>query len=168
MKIPPHLVRNHQDVRWRSLEKTIKRYQYRQDTLIEVLHKAQEFFCYLEKDVLLYIAHQLKLPPSRVYGVATFYHLFSLNRSGIHSCVVCTGTACYVKGAMEILAQAEEYMGISAGATTADGQVSLMTSRCLGTCGSAPVVIMDNQVIGSQTPESVRDAMEAWFKDGII
>ena len=81
------------------LDATIKRYQYQQDALIEILHRAPELFGYLEMDVLLYIAHSLKLPPSRVYGVATFYHLFSLAPSGVHTCVVCTGTACYVKGA---------------------------------------------------------------------
>jgi bidirectional [NiFe] hydrogenase diaphorase subunit len=139
------------------LDATIKRYQYQQDALIEVLHKAQELFGYLDIGVLLYIAHSLKLPPSRVYGVATFYHLFSLAPAGVHTCVVCTGTACYVKNAPDILTKLEKYAGIHAGETTPDGQFSLMTARCLGTCGIAPIVVFDGTVLGNQTPESVCD-----------
>lgn len=83
------------DKRFKILDATMKRHQYQQDALIEVLHKAQELFGYLENDLLHYIAQSLKLAPSRVYGVATFYHLFSLAPKGAHTCVVCTGTACY-------------------------------------------------------------------------
>ena len=86
----------------------MKKHQFKQDALIEVLHKAQELFGYLEDDLLLFVAYQLKLPPSRVYGVATFYHFFTLKPKGEHTCVVCMGTACYVKGADKVLAAVEE------------------------------------------------------------
>ena len=92
------------DNRFRILEATMKRHQYQPDALIEVLHKAQELFGYLSTDLLITIARSLKLPPSRVYGVATFYHFFSLAPQGEHSCAVCLGTACYVKGAAALLA----------------------------------------------------------------
>src|SRR5215468_12007021 len=92
------------DNRFKILEATMKRHQYQPDALIEVLHKAQELFGYLSTDLLITIAHSLKLPPSRVYGVATFYHFFSLAPKGEHSCVVCMGTACYVRRAASILA----------------------------------------------------------------
>ncbi|BAZ49507.1 bidirectional hydrogenase complex protein HoxE [Nostoc sp. NIES-4103] len=154
------------DKRFKMLDATIKRYQYQQDALIEILHKAQELFGYLENDVLIYIAHQLKLPPSRVYGVATFYHLFSLAPSGVHTCVVCTGTACYVKGAQAILANLEKSAHIKAGETSADGQISLLTARCLGACGIAPAVVFDGTVLGNQTPESVVDHIKGWLQDG--
>jgi bidirectional [NiFe] hydrogenase diaphorase subunit len=154
------------DKRFKMLEATIKRYQYQQDALIEILHKAQELFGYLENDVLIYVAHQLKLPPSRVYGVATFYHLFSLAPSGVHTCVVCTGTACYVKGAQAILTNLEKSIQIHAGETTADHQVSLLTARCLGACGVAPAVVFDGTVLGHQTPESVEERVKGWWKDG--
>ncbi|MBH8564157.1 bidirectional hydrogenase complex protein HoxE [Nostoc sp. CENA67] len=154
------------DQRFKMLDATIKRYQYQQDALIEILHKAQELFGYLEKDVLIYIAHQLKLPPSRVYGVATFYHLFSLAPSGVHTCVVCTGTVCYVKGAQAILANLEKSAHIQAGETSADGQISLLTARCLGACGIAPAVVFDGTVLGNQTPESVLDHIKGWLQDG--
>ncbi|BAB72708.1 bidirectional hydrogenase complex protein HoxE [Anabaena sp. FACHB-709] len=151
------------DKRLKMLDAAIKRHQYQQDALIEILHKAQELFGYLENDLLLYIAHSLKLPPSRVYGVATFYHLFSLAPQGVHSCVVCTGTACYVKGSSAILADLEKATRIHAGETTADGQLSLLTARCLGACGIAPAVVFDGKVLGNQTPESVNERVQGWL-----
>ena len=87
------------DKRFKMLDAAMKRHQFQPDALIEVLHTAQELFGYLEHDLLFYVARGLKLPPSRVYGVATFYHFFSLKPQGEHTCVVCMGTACYVKGA---------------------------------------------------------------------
>lgn len=143
------------DKRFRMLEATMKRYQYAPNALIEVLHQAQELFGYLEEDLLLYIAHSLKLPPSRVYGVATFYHFFSLKQQGAHTCVVCMGTACYVKGAANLLATLERQYQTKVGETTPDGQLSLVTARCLGACGIAPAVVVDGNVEGHQTPESV-------------
>jgi bidirectional [NiFe] hydrogenase diaphorase subunit len=87
------------DKRYKILETQMKRFQYRQDALIEVLHRAQELFGFLDHDLMRHIAHHLRLPPSRVFGVATFYHFFNLKPKGAHSCVICMGTACYVKGA---------------------------------------------------------------------
>jgi bidirectional [NiFe] hydrogenase diaphorase subunit len=143
------------DSRLQILDTTIKRYQYQQDALIEVLHKAQELFGYLENNTLLYIAKSLKLPLSQVYGVATFYHLFSLAPQGKHTCVVCTGTACYFQGTQTILANLEKYACIRAGETTPDGQFLLLTARCIGTCGLAPVVVFDDTVLGSESPEVI-------------
>ena len=148
------------DKRFRMLNATMKRYQYSPDALIEVLHQAQELFGYLEEDLLLYIAHSLKLPPSRVYGVATFYHFFSLKPKGMHTCVVCMGTACYVKGAANLLATLEQQYQIKAGETTADGQLSLSTARCLGACGIAPAVVVDGNVEGHQTSEIVTNRVK--------
>jgi bidirectional [NiFe] hydrogenase diaphorase subunit len=150
------------DRRFKSLDMTMKRHQYKSDALIEVLHKAQESFGYLEEDVLIYIARGLKLPLSRVYGVATFYHLFSLKPSGAHTCVVCLGTACYVKGSDKLITALEADLGIQVGETTADGQVSLAAARCLGACGIAPAMVVDGVVSGKQTPESALDKVRAW------
>ncbi|MGA7953869.1 MAG: bidirectional hydrogenase complex protein HoxE [Gloeobacterales cyanobacterium] len=154
------------DKRYKILDATIKRYQYQQDALIEVLHKAQELFGCLPDDLLRYIAHSLKLPPSRVYGVATFYHLFSLTPKGLHQCVVCLGTACYVKGAASVLAALEQQTHIQGGETTADGKLSLLTARCLGACSLAPVVVFDGAVSGYQTPESAIHFVQGWLEDG--
>lgn len=151
------------DPRFKLLDATIKRHQYQQDALIEILHKAQALFGYLEHDLLSYVAHSLKLPPSRVYGVATFYHLFSLVPKGVHQCVVCTGTACYVKGAVALLAAVEQSAQLQVGETTPDNQLSLSTARCVGACGLAPTVVFDGVVCGHQTPELVRDRVQTYL-----
>jgi len=130
--------------------------------LIEVLHKAQESFGFLEPEVLEFVARGLKLPLSRVYGVATFYHLFSLKPNGKHTCVVCMGTACYVKGSDKILTELEKKLGVKVGETSADGEVSLMSARCLGACGIAPAVVFDGEVAGQQEPEEVLAKLKDW------
>jgi len=157
------------DNRFKILEATMKRHQYQPDALIEVLHKAQELFGYLSADLLITIARSLKLPPSRVYGVATFYHFFSLAPQGEHSCAVCLGTACYVKGAAALLAAVEHEAGVKAGATTPDNKLSLMTARCLGACGIAPAVVVDGEVAGHVTAETlveqVREMLQKTMND---
>jgi bidirectional [NiFe] hydrogenase diaphorase subunit len=150
------------DKRFRILEATMKRHQHRQDALIEVLHAAQQLFGYLEPGLLSFVAHHLKLPPSRVYGVATFYHFFSLKPHGEHTCVICTGTACYVKGADALVQTVEEAAHVQAGETTPDGKLSLLTARCLGACGIAPAVVIDDTVKGHVTPTTLRDALKGW------
>ncbi len=144
------------DNRLKILEATMKRHQYRPDALIEVLHKGQELFGHLSPALLTSIARSLHLPPSRVYGVATFYHFFSLAPQGEHTCTVCLGTACYVKGAAEIVAALEEQTGLRAGTTSADGKLSLLTARCLGACGIAPAVVVDGAVIGHADADLLR------------
>ncbi len=154
------------DKRFKILEAHIKKHQHRQDALIEVLHKAQELFGFLEDDLLLYIAYRLMLPPSRVYGVATFYHFFTLKPQGAHTCVVCLGTACYVKGAARVLAAVEEAAKIKAGETTPDKQLSLLTARCIGACGIAPAVVYDGAVTPRQTPESALAQLKGYLPHG--
>ena len=154
------------DKRFKILEAHIKKHQFKQDALIEVLHKAQELFGYLEDDLLLFVAYRLKLPTSRVYGVATFYHFFTLKPKGKHTCVVCMGTACYVRVAEKVLAAVEGKAGIKAGETTADGEVSLLTARCIGACGIAPAVVYDGTVTPRQTPELALEKLKGWIGHG--
>ncbi|MDY6782270.1 MAG: bidirectional hydrogenase complex protein HoxE [Cyanobacteriota bacterium] len=156
----PAAVQN--DKRFKRLDIAMKRQQYRQDALIEILHQAQEMFGYLEEEVLVRIARSLKLPLSQVYGVATFYHLFSLKPSGVHSCVVCMGTACYVKGSGDILAAVEKEYSLQSGETTDDGQMTVLTARCIGACGLAPAVVFDGTVAAKQTSESVLEKVQTW------
>ncbi|HEU6449470.1 MAG TPA: bidirectional hydrogenase complex protein HoxE [Verrucomicrobiae bacterium] len=150
------------DKRFKILEVHMKKYQFRHDALIEILHKAQELFGYLEDDLLLFISYKLKLPPSRVYGVATFYHFFTLKPKGEHTCVVCLGTACYVKGADKVIGAIENNLKIKAGETTADGKVSLLTARCIGACGIAPAVVYDGTVTPRATPEAAIEQVKKW------
>lgn len=153
------------DKRFKILETHMKRHQYRQDALIEVLHKAQELFGYLDDVLLMFVAQRLKLPPSRVYGVATFYNLFTLKPQGQHTCVVCMGTACYVRGADMVLAALEKDLGIKAGETTADQKVSLLTARCIGACGLAPAVVYDGNVAARQSPDDALRVASEWRKN---
>lgn len=149
------------DPRFALIDRTLKRFRFQQDALIEVLHTAQEAFGFLEEDLLIYVASQLKLPLSWVYGVATFYHFFSLKPQGEHNCIVCMGTACYVKRAAEIVAALQAHYGIEPGQTTPDGKLSVTAARCLGSCGLAPVLILDGQVLARETSESAVAAVAA-------
>lgn len=142
------------DPRFALIDRTLKRFRFQQDALIEVLHTAQEAFGFLEEDLLIYVARQLKLPLSWVFGVATFYHFFSLKPQGEHNCIICMGTACYVKRAAEIVAALQTAYGIEAGQTTPDGRLSITAARCLGSCGLAPVLIVDGEVLARETPET--------------
>lgn len=156
------------DARFEQLEAAMKRHQYRQDALIEVLHAAQKLFGFLEPALLHFVAQRLKLPPSRVYGVATFYHLFTLEPRGRHTCIVCTGTACYVKGANNLLVAVSQAAGIEPGQTTPDGELTLRTVRCLEPCGIAPVAVLDGTVHGHETPEALVEQVKGWISGGTV
>jgi bidirectional [NiFe] hydrogenase diaphorase subunit len=168
--VPPELRDAHPsgDKRFKLLEVAMKRHQFRQDALIEVLHSAQELFGFLDLDLLYFVSRHLKLPPSRVFGVATFYAFFTLKPKGRHTCVVCTGTACYVKGATQLLHAVESSAGIKPGETTPDGELSLVTARCLGACGIAPAVVLDGTVLGHQTDELLTKQLEGWLARGSV
>ena len=153
------------DDRFALVDKHLKRVRYEQDQLIETLHVAQDVFGFLSEDVLTYVARALMLPPSMVYGVATFYQLFTFEAPGDHACTICTGTACYVKGADDIVKSISEAFAVASGATSDDGALTLKTARCLGSCGLAPVVVLDGTVRGhldaAETLALVQEALEA-------
>jgi bidirectional [NiFe] hydrogenase diaphorase subunit len=136
------------DKRWKIVETRMRRLGDRPEALIEALHAAQEAFGFLDVDALHYVGDTLGVPHSRVFGVATFYSFFTLRPQGDHTCVVCTGTACYINGARDILASLERELRVRPKETTADGKVSLLTARCLGACSLAPAVIVDGDVRG--------------------
>lgn len=121
-----------EDRRWRLVDGTMRRHGHQSHALIESLPTVQESFGYLDLEALRYVAAALRVPLSQVYGVATFYHFFNLKPQGEHACVVCLGTACYIKGAANILKAIEEIIHIQTGERTADGQLSLLSARCLG------------------------------------
>lgn len=152
------------DRRWKIVEGAMRRHGHEPSALIEVLHTVQETFGFLTDEALRFVAVSLRIPYSKVYGVATFYHFFSLKPPGEHACVVCTGTACYIKGAQGLLNAVEEVAGIKPGETTKDGKVSLLTARCLGACGLAPAVVYDGDVGGKATPDSVKERVKAFMQ----
>ena len=146
-----------EDRRWKLVDATMRRLGYQRSALIETLHTVQEVFGCLDEDALRYVAKSLHVPYSAVYGVGTFYHFFTLKPHGEHVCVVCMGTACYIKGAAQILAALKKDYGVDAGETTPDGRLSVVTARCLGACGLAPAAVFDGEVHGRLTPQ---DALE--------
>ncbi len=154
------------DLKFKLIDRTLKRFQFQQDALIEILHAAQEAFGHLDNEIMDYVSRQLQLPPSWVYGVATFYNFFTLDPQGEHVCVVCMGTACYVKGAGEIVKRIEEEFGVKCGATTADGKLTLMAARCLGNCSLAPMLTIDGEVYGKETPETTIAALKKTIAQG--
>jgi bidirectional [NiFe] hydrogenase diaphorase subunit len=149
------------DNRFELVDKHLKRGRYAQDQLIETLHVAQDVFGFLSEDILIYVARALRLPPSMVYGVATFYQLFTFDPPGDHACTVCTGTACFVKGADDIVKGVAAAYDVPAGQTSEDGSLTLRTARCLGSCGLAPVVVFDGDVLGHQSTESTLELVGA-------
>lgn len=152
------------DKRWRLVDATMRRMGNQSRGLIEVLHTVQETFGYLDEGALRYVAISLRVPLSRAYGVATFYHFFTLKPAGEHACVVCMGTACYIKGAPQLLSAVQHDLNIKPGETTADGKVSLLTARCLGSCGLAPAVVYDHEVAGKVTTHGLRDRLVKWTR----
>lgn len=152
------------DKRWRIVNATMRRYGYEADALIETLHSVQEAFGFLDDPSLRYVAHNLHIPLSRVYGAATFYNYFTLKPQGEHNCVVCLGTACYIKGAPHILEAIDEVAHIKPGETTDDKKVSLLVARCLGTCGLAPAAVFDGEVAGKLTACEAAGKIKEWVK----
>ena len=152
------------DDRFKAIDRTMKRFNFEKDSLLEVLHDTQEVFGYLSEDLLIYISTHLRVPLSQVYGVATFYHLFTFEPLGKHNCIICRGTACHVKGSEIITQVLSEQFEVTIGKTTEDGLFSLTTARCIGSCGLAPVAVLDGEVHGRQTPQStislVKDVLE--------
>jgi bidirectional [NiFe] hydrogenase diaphorase subunit len=137
------------------LEKVLKEHNYQESALLEILHRAQEIYGYLDKDLLMDIAESLNIPPSNVYGVTTFYSFFKLKKPGQHIVTGCLGTACYVKEVEQILEAVEKEFSVKRGGSTADGKLSLLITRCIGACAMAPNIVVDEEVIGKATKEIV-------------
>jgi len=152
------------DNRYKIIEKNMKKLGYERSSLIEILHKTQEIFGYLDKNTLRFVAKRLKLPLSKVYGVATFYNFFRLTPKGKHTAIICTGTACYVKGADDILKLFEKRFSIKSGERTSDDLLSILTARCVGSCSLAPLIVIDNNTIGNITLDEVKMEMDELIK----
>jgi bidirectional [NiFe] hydrogenase diaphorase subunit len=149
------------DKRWRIVERRMRQLGNRPDAVIEALHAAQEAFGYIDRDAMWYVSESLAVPPSTVFGVATFYHYFKLQPQGAHTCVVCTGTACYIDGAMQILAAIRVGLEVQPHETTADRRLSLQTGRCFGSCSLAPAAIIDGKVVGRVDATELVERLEA-------
>lgn len=142
-----------------ELQNYIQEHGSEPGTLLPTLQKAQEIYGYLPIEVQEMVALGLDIPLSEVYGVATFYAQFSLNARGKYKISVCLGTACYVKGAGEILERVMSELGIGYGECTPDGKFSIEECRCLGACGLAPVMTINSEVYGRLTPDMIPDIL---------
>ena len=148
-----------QEVRLRGV---IEAHKGQPGATLPVLQAAQEIFGYLPEEVLITIAEGLEIPLSEVYGVASFYAQFTLNPKGKYQISLCLGTACYVKGAAAVLEAIETKLGIKSGSITPDGKFSLDACRCIGACGLAPVMMINEDVYGRLTPEQVGGILDKY------
>ena len=139
----------------RELIAVIDRYRGVSGAMMPILQQAQGIYGYLPVEVLRIIARETDTPLSEIYGVASFYSQFSLNPKGEVAIAVCLGTACYVRGSGEILDAICEKLGIASGATSPDGRFSIEATRCIGACGLAPVLTVNEKVYGRLTKADV-------------
>lgn len=146
---------NQTDERLEQIKVLIESLKAVQGALIPVLHKVQELYGYLPEDVIKVVATELAIPMAEIYGVATFYSYFSLAPKGEHVIRVCLGTACYVKGSQALLDKLSNELKVPANETTEDGKFTLEATRCLGACGLAPVMMIDDQVYGKLVPGDI-------------
>jgi NADP-reducing hydrogenase subunit HndA len=146
-----------------ELEKIIAKYKDTQGALIPVLHEAQEVFGYLPIEVQEKISEGLNVTMAEIYGVVTFYTQFSINPKGKYKIGVCLGTACYVKGSGDILEKIKQKLGIEVGECTPDGKFSLDATRCIGACGLAPVLTVNDDVYGRLVVDDVDGILEKYM-----
>lgn len=154
---------------WEANEEKVRQFKIyieenrkKKGTLMAVLHEAQDLFGHIPIEIQNMISEELKIPLSEIYGVVTFYSQFSLIPKGKYEIGICLGTACYVKGSKDVLNKVEEILEIGVGETTADGKFSISATRCLGACGLAPVLVVNDDVYGKTTPNDVEGILNKY------
>ena len=150
--------------KFEALQKVIDELRNEPGALMPIMQKAQELYGYLPIEVQTIIAEHLNIPLEKVYGVATFYAQFTLAPKGRYRISVCLGTACYVKGAADLVTRLSERLGIGVGEITPDGKFSLDDCRCIGACGLAPVLTVNDDVYGRLTADDI-DSILAKYAD---
>ncbi len=152
-------------VKTNELKKIVSKWKDKEGNLIMVFHEIQNKYGYVPRDVSMKLSEMLDVPLARIYEVLTFYNYFDLKPPGKHTISVCMGTACYLKGANELLKKIRDLLNISEGETTEDGLFKLNVVRCLGCCGLAPVVTIDEDVYGKVQKEDVPDILAKYTKE---
>jgi len=150
--------------KYEKLDLVINKYKQEEGMLIRILQKAQEIFGHLPIEVQSYVSHKLDIPISTVNGVVSFYSLFSEEPQGKYTINVCMGTACYVKGSQEILKTIEEELHIKEGETTLDKLFTIKVARCIGACGLAPVITINDKVYGRLSPADIPGILHSYIK----
>jgi NADH:ubiquinone oxidoreductase subunit E len=156
------------DKRMERLRGIIKENRDIKGGLIPVLHGVQELYGYLPEETLKMVSEGLDIPMTEIYGVASFYHFFSLEPKGKHIIRVCLGTACYVKGSQNLINRLSQELNIEVGKTTSDGKFTLEATRCLGACGLAPVMTVDDKVYGKVTLDDVRRILDEYSEREVV
>lgn len=153
------------DARWSGVQAVMRKNGHSRDALIETLHAVQKAFGYLDDEALRYVAAALRVPLSKAYGVASFYHLFRLQPSANHTCVICTGTACHLNGTPELLEEIKTEFGLGPGERSPDGNFEIADARCVGACGVAPVAVFDGHAAGKLTRDDALSKIKEWQSD---
>lgn len=153
---------NQKDERFEKVKEVVESHKETKGALIPVLHEIQRLYGYLPEDVLKVVSEELNIPMTEIYGVATFYSIFSLEPKGEHVIKVCLGTACYVKGSQLLIDKISEELDVQVGKTTDDGKFTLEATRCLGACGLAPVLTVDEKVYGRLVPDDIPKILEQY------
>ncbi len=148
----------------RAFMEEAKKKDHPDSHLIAILHRAQELYGYLDRQVMDEIALTMNIPTAHIWGVATFYHFFNLSPKGRHTISVCLGTACYVRGAEEVLAAIKDELKVDFGQTTQDGMFTLQETRCLGACGLAPVMMIDDKIYGELNAKKALEVIKGYRK----
>jgi NADH-quinone oxidoreductase subunit E len=141
----------------------IDAWKNKKGSLIMILHAVQDFYGYVPKDICFTLAKELKVPLARIYEVLTFYNYFKLKSPGKYKIAACMGTACYLKGAPEIIKAIEEKLNITEGQTSKDGLFTLETVRCMGCCGLAPVIRIDEKIYGKLNKDNVLNILDEYI-----
>ncbi|MDR1323844.1 MAG: NAD(P)H-dependent oxidoreductase subunit E [Candidatus Margulisbacteria bacterium] len=147
-----------------DLQDFIKLWKDKPGNLIMILHRVQQEYKYVPREIVLYLSKELNVPLAKIYGVVTFYHFFKLKKPGRHNIQVCIGTACYLKGGGDLLLELENLLGVGVGGVTGDGLFSIEGVRCVGCCGLAPVAVIDGEVFGKLKKDKLPEII-AKFKD---
>ena len=148
------------NIKLEELDPIIEKHREKKGNLIPVLNDIQKKIGYLPLEVQKYVSKKLEIPMSEIYGVISFYSIFNTEPKGEHTIGVCMGTACYVKGAEDIMEKLENELEIEVGETSDDDKFTMTVTRCLGTCSMAPVIMIDDKVYGEVTPEKVPEILE--------
>lgn len=146
-----------------KIAEVIEEYRDKEGSLIQILHMAQGIYGYLPLEIQRFIAQKLNLPLSEVSGVVTFYSFFATQPKGENTIRVCLGTACYVRGGKKIVDRLKELLGVNVGSTTGDGKFTLEVMRCIGACGLAPAITINDKVYKQVNPDKLQGIIEKYY-----
>ena len=161
-KQPHHQLPDDHKQKLEQIAELIAKYEAKQNNLIMILHAAQGVYGYLPFEVQKFIADKMGIPVSTVSGVVTFYSFFSTKPKGKHTILVCMGTACYVRGSKKVLEGLQKHLNVDVSGTTADGKFTLNVARCIGACGLAPTMMIDNKVYKSVNPSKLGNILSKY------